>query len=198
MASCHRPPSTFRALADREQGFGDPASTKSMPNIRQRSGRASFSSLYRSTSAARMLFLSVRFLHIDSDRGSTKKIVDFCVLFVDFRGLIMRNSLPTAAELAILRVIWDRGPSTVREIQTQLGTETGYTTVLRTVQNWSEKGFLAPDKSAHAHVFSVIAPASETLTLLLANFLKRGFGGNTEEFLKCAQAAAELKGQTPD
>ncbi len=57
----------------------------------------------------------------------------------------MRNVLPTAAELAVLRVIWDRGPATVREIHTHLGGETGYTTVLRTVQNLTEKGFVAPD-----------------------------------------------------
>jgi BlaI family penicillinase repressor len=105
----------------------------------------------------------------------------------------MRTSLPTPAELAILRVLWTRGPSTVREIHTQLGTETGYTTVLRTVQTMTEKGLVSPDKTSHAHIFAATAPASEVLAQLLENLLDRGFGGEAGEFLKAARAVAESK-----
>jgi len=48
---------------------------------------------------------------------------------------------PTEGELAILRVLWDRGPSTVREIHQVLG-RTQYTTALKLLQIMTEKGLV--------------------------------------------------------
>src|SRR5687767_13799492 len=49
---------------------------------------------------------------------------------------------PTDAELAILRVLWERGPSTVREVHDELSSsqDTGYTTVLKLLQIMTDKG----------------------------------------------------------
>ena len=105
---------------------------------------------------------------------------------------MMRTSIPTPAELAVLRVLWEQGPSTVRDIHTHLGTKTGYTTVLRTVQTMTDKGFVTPDKSPHAHIFSATAPEPETLVQLMDDLLQRAFGGDREEFLKYAR---EVVGQ---
>ena len=60
---------------------------------------------------------------------------------------------PTDAELAILRVLWERGPSTVREVHDLLGSETGYTTVLKLMQIMTEKGLVTRDESQRAHVY---------------------------------------------
>ena len=63
---------------------------------------------------------------------------------------------PTDAELAILRVLWQRGPSTVREVHDALSSsqETGYTTVLKLLQIMTDKGLVVRDESQRAHVYS--------------------------------------------
>ena len=65
---------------------------------------------------------------------------------------------PTEGELAILRVLWTRGPSTVREVLQALGPETGYTTVLKLMQIMVEKGLLQRDESARTHVYQAAVP----------------------------------------
>jgi predicted transcriptional regulator len=104
----------------------------------------------------------------------------------------MRTPIPTPSELAVLGVLWDQGPSTVREIHTRLATENVYTTVLRTVQIMTDKGFVTPDKSTHAHIYSAAAPAAEIRTQLIKDLLDRGFAGDGKEFVKYALAAANL------
>ena len=61
---------------------------------------------------------------------------------------------PTDAELAILRVLWRLGPSTVRRVWEQLNPDqgTGYTTVLKLMQIMAEKGLARRDESARSHV----------------------------------------------
>ena len=61
---------------------------------------------------------------------------------------------PTDAELAILSVLWDKGPSTVRDVNEVLNEEkpTGYTTTLKFMQLMTEKGLLRRDDSKFAHV----------------------------------------------
>ncbi|HXR34406.1 MAG TPA: BlaI/MecI/CopY family transcriptional regulator, partial [Candidatus Binataceae bacterium] len=62
---------------------------------------------------------------------------------------------PTDAELAILRVLWQRGPSTVKEVHRQLEAlkRTGYTTVLKFMQIMVEKGLVTRDETPFAHVY---------------------------------------------
>ena len=61
---------------------------------------------------------------------------------------------PTEGELAILSVLWERGPSTVRQVHETLGRDTAYTTVLKLLQIMTDKGLVVRDEKLRAHVYS--------------------------------------------
>src|SRR5262245_28827032 len=92
---------------------------------------------------------------------------------------------PTAAELAILRVLWQRGPSTVRDVHTALNAAkqdskaTGYTTVLKLMQIMAEKGLVRRDESPYAHIYEARFPQERTQRTLVADLLERAFDGST-------------------
>lgn len=102
---------------------------------------------------------------------------------------------PTDFELSVLRVLWERGPSTVREVYEALGSKKAYTTVLSIMQIMTEKGFIVPDKSQHAFLYSVTAPARQIQKQLVADLVDRAFGGAAEELvmqaLKSSSASKE-------
>lgn len=87
---------------------------------------------------------------------------------------------PTGAELEILGVLWDRGPSTVREVHERLakGRDLGYTTVLKLLQIMAEKGLVRRDESQRAHVYAARIPAEQTQRQLVGDLLDRAFGGS--------------------
>jgi BlaI family transcriptional regulator, penicillinase repressor len=87
---------------------------------------------------------------------------------------------PTEAELAILRVLWQRGPSTVRQVHEVLNTarKTGYTTVLKLMQIMTEKGLLSRDEVPYAHVYQARLGREQTQRRLLADLLDRAFEGS--------------------
>jgi len=114
---------------------------------------------------------------------------------------MMQRSLPrpTDAELAILRVLWRNGPSTVRQVHEELtqGTPTVYTTVLKLLQIMTEKGLVTRDESQRAHVYSTRLPEEETQGQLVGDLLDRAFGGSSSRLVLRALAsrpasAAEL------
>ena len=80
---------------------------------------------------------------------------------------------PTPAELEILRVLWQHGARTVREVQEQLEQErpTGYTTVLKLLQIMTDKGLVRRDESARAHVYAAKAPEETTQSQLVLHAL---------------------------
>jgi BlaI family transcriptional regulator, penicillinase repressor len=87
---------------------------------------------------------------------------------------------PTDAELAILRVLWDRGPSTVRQVHEALSDErdTGYTTTLKLLQIMAEKELVRRDDSDRTHVFAARASEEQTQRQLVQHLLDRAFGGS--------------------
>ena len=87
---------------------------------------------------------------------------------------------PTDAELAILNVLWERGPSTVRDVHEALAGRqaTGYTTVLKLMQIMTEKGLVVRDESQRAHVYSARTSERKTQRQLLADLADRAFGGS--------------------
>jgi predicted transcriptional regulator len=88
---------------------------------------------------------------------------------------------PTDAELAILQVMWERGPSTVREVHEVLNqgdAGTGYTTVLKLMQIMTEKGLVERDESQRAHVYRTRATQQKTQRQLVTDLLNRAFGGS--------------------
>lgn len=91
-----------------------------------------------------------------------------------------RRPLPTDAELEILRVLWDRGPSTVREVHGVLEEERprGYTTVLKLLQIMHEKGLVARDEAGRSHVYRAVAEREPTQRALLRDLADRAFAGS--------------------
>jgi predicted transcriptional regulator len=98
---------------------------------------------------------------------------------------------PTEAELAILRVLWDRGPSTVRDVQQALEVErgTGYTTALKLLQIMTEKGLVRRDDRQRTHVYEAALPAEATQRQLVRDLLDRAFGGSARQLVMQALSA---------
>ncbi|HEX7183724.1 MAG TPA: BlaI/MecI/CopY family transcriptional regulator [Thermoanaerobaculia bacterium] len=87
---------------------------------------------------------------------------------------------PTDAELAILRVLWRRGPSTVKQVHEELlrRTPSVYTTTLKLLQIMTEKGLVTRDESQRAHLYVARQPEEETQSRLVGDLLDRAFGGS--------------------
>ena len=100
---------------------------------------------------------------------------------------------PTDAELAILRVLWQRGPSTVREVHDALSSsqETGYTTVLKLLQIMTDKGLVVRDESQRAHVYSASESEQRTQRKLIGDLMERAFGGSPSKLVMQALSASK-------
>jgi predicted transcriptional regulator len=98
---------------------------------------------------------------------------------------------PTEAELAILQVLWDRGPSTVRDVQQALEDErgTGYTTALKLLQIMTEKGLVRRDDRQRTHIYEAVLPAEATQRQLVRDLLDRAFGGSARQLVMQALSA---------
>jgi BlaI family transcriptional regulator, penicillinase repressor len=98
---------------------------------------------------------------------------------------------PTDAELAILRVLWQRGPRTVREVWEQLSPKqrTGYTTVLKTMQIMVEKGLVARDETDRSHVYHAARSEAQTQRQVVGHLLERLFYGSAPKLVMQALAA---------
>jgi BlaI family penicillinase repressor len=92
---------------------------------------------------------------------------------------------PTDAELEILNVLWQRGPSTVREVYEVLleNKDIGYTTVLKFMQIMSEKGLVSRDESDRRHVYEAERAQDETQRQLLSHLLDRAFNGSATKLV---------------
>jgi len=98
---------------------------------------------------------------------------------------------PTTSELQILQVLWERGPSTVRDVHDALQSEKtlGYTTVLKLMQIMTAKGLVRRDEQQRAHVYEAQQPAEKTKRQLAADVLERVFDGSARELMLHALAA---------
>jgi BlaI family penicillinase repressor len=97
---------------------------------------------------------------------------------------------PTDAELSILRVLWGRGPSTVRQVVDALGHETGYTTVLKQLQIMTEKGLVRRDERERTHVYASTYSEDHTQRTLVSDLLNRAFGGSAAKLVLQALSAS--------
>jgi predicted transcriptional regulator len=102
---------------------------------------------------------------------------------------------PTDVELGILRVLWARGPSTVREVHEALQDGSGYTTILKMMQIMTEKGLVVRDESQRAHVYSARATQEKTQRQLVTDLVDRAFGGSTAQL---AMQALSTKKTSPE
>jgi BlaI family transcriptional regulator, penicillinase repressor len=87
---------------------------------------------------------------------------------------------PTDSELAILTILWERGPSTVRQVHEALADErdTGYTTTLKLMQIMADKGLVTRNESARTHVYAAMASEQQTQRQLVKDLVDRAFGGS--------------------
>jgi BlaI family transcriptional regulator, penicillinase repressor len=86
---------------------------------------------------------------------------------------------PTDSELAILRVLWERGPSTVRQVHDALAARaTGYTTMLKLMQIMADKGLVTRDETARTHIYEARFGRDETQRQLVTDLVDRAFGGS--------------------
>lgn len=92
---------------------------------------------------------------------------------------------PTASELEILRVLWEHGPSTVREVYEILSRQkpVGYTTVLKLLQIMAVKGSVTRNEEQRAHVYEAVQPPEKTKSQFAGDLLQRVFGGSASELM---------------
>jgi BlaI family transcriptional regulator, penicillinase repressor len=98
---------------------------------------------------------------------------------------------PTDAELAILRVLWARGPCTVRHVAEEMGREPAYTTVLKLLQIMTEKGLVRRDESQRTHVYEAAFTQDQTERQLVSDLLDRVFDGSAAKLVLQALAATK-------
>ncbi len=92
----------------------------------------------------------------------------------------MKKYKPTESELEILKILWDRGSSNVKQINEELNLikETGYTTTLKLMQIMFEKGVLSREKEGRTHVYTAELRKDDTQALLLDRLMNAAFGGS--------------------
>jgi BlaI family transcriptional regulator, penicillinase repressor len=97
---------------------------------------------------------------------------------------------PTSSELEILRVLWTRGPSTVREVHEALSEKKslGYTSVLKLLQIMTTKGTVRRNETQRAHVYEACLPAEQTKRQIAGDMLQRVFEGSASELMMHALA----------
>ncbi len=115
---------------------------------------------------------------------TTKLVVDSTKVVV-YRLFMADLPRPTDAELAILRVLWRRGASTVKEVNDQLAllSPTGYTTTLKQLQIMAEKGLVTRDESQRAHLYAARLPEEQTQSQLVGDLLDRAFAGSASRLV---------------
>jgi BlaI family penicillinase repressor len=94
---------------------------------------------------------------------------------------------PTASELEILQILWNRGPSTVRDVHLVLTLNQqkpiGYTSVLKLMQIMTAKGTVRRNEQQRAHVYEAVHPAEKTKRQLATDVLERVFEGSASELM---------------
>jgi predicted transcriptional regulator len=92
---------------------------------------------------------------------------------------------PTDAELAILRILWERGACTVRQVHDALSRErpAAYTTALKMLQIMTEKGLVRRDDSDRTHIYESRLTEEQTQRQLVRDLVDRAFGGSASKLV---------------
>jgi predicted transcriptional regulator len=105
---------------------------------------------------------------------------------------------PTDAELAILRVLWNRGPSTVRQIAEVMDREAGYTTILKLLQIMTEKRLVVRDEAARTHIYEAAYTEDQTQRQLVTDLVDRVFDGSAAKLVLQALSASKASPEELD
>jgi len=92
---------------------------------------------------------------------------------------------PTEAELEILRILWLRGPLSVRVVNDVINEskDSGYTTTLKTMQIMTQKGLVARDESSRTHIYRALIGKDKVQTVLLDKLMDTAFGGSASQLV---------------
>ena len=103
----------------------------------------------------------------------------------------------TEVELQILTVLWDRGPSTVREVHNALRKErdTGYSTTLKMMQVMIEKGLLLKDDDQRPQVYRPAMSQEQAQTQFVDDMIQRVFGGSADKLILRAVSSQHISRQ---
>lgn len=104
---------------------------------------------------------------------------------------------PTESELEILKLLWQIGPTTVRQINDKLNEqrEVGYTTTLKIMQIMTQKGFLKRDESARTHIYSAAIAEAETKDALIDRLMNTAFAGSASQLIMQALGRGQASQQ---
>jgi predicted transcriptional regulator len=97
---------------------------------------------------------------------------------------------PSEGELELLRILWERGPSTVRDLHKEIANRrnVGYTSVLKLLQIMTEKGLVEREESGKAHIYHPVASQLETQDQLVRDMSERLFAGSAAQLAMRALA----------
>lgn len=109
-----------------------------------------------------------------------------------------QTPIPSNAELEILRILWKRGPSTVRDVHDELKRERdiGYTTVLKIMQVMAEKRIVTRDESERSHVYSPAVEEKSVKRRLVSELLDKAFDGSAAQLVM--QALSDKRASPED
>src|SRR6185369_11059494 len=96
-----------------------------------------------------------------------------------------KEEQPTAGELEVLKVLWDRGPSTVREVMDVLNEDRprAYTSVMSLLNVMTDKGLLIREPRGRAFVYKPKYNRGKTLGRMVGNLLGKAFEGSTSQLV---------------
>ena len=105
-----------------------------------------------------------------------------------------KHPRPTDRELTILQILWDNGPSTVRQVNEAMNKDedTGYTTTLKLMQIMTEKGLLRRNESQFKHIYKHAITEAKTQKQLVGDLLERAFSGSAEKLVMRALSAKKV------
>lgn len=120
----------------------------------------------------------------------TKNFVDNDETFRHTAVMASKPPRPTEAELGILRVLWEKGALSVREVQRVLDEfkPTGYTTVLKLLQIMTEKGLVDRDETKRPQIYKPRHSRQQTQRQLVGDLLHKAFGGSVKALVLQALA----------
>ena len=101
---------------------------------------------------------------------------------------------PTDRELAILGILWNNGPSTVRQVNEEMNKQqrTGYTTTLKLMQIMTEKGLAVRDDSKFQHIYKPAVSEEKTQKQVVGDLLEKVFSGSAEKLVMRALSAKKV------
>jgi len=96
-----------------------------------------------------------------------------------------KPTTPTAGELEILQVLWERGPSTVRDVLEVLNQvrPRAYTSIMSLMNIMVDKKLMVREPQGRAYVYRAQRAKEKTLGQIIGGVLGRAFSGSAHELV---------------